>query len=524
MKFTFYLFKKEVKTPEQVFREGKLNSEDGYVQLLPTNLPVPYQCDAYIQYESVTTPNWVKPMGNHFQIDEAKAKNFSNSLVLLIPVEDRMFAVTYGYGHLAIRKNLLEKDFGIRVVLNEINPAKIRHVESRDLDTTTRQTLVFSNRDDSIDRFKFETESDLIRVVGGIPTNLEFIRRFSGSESLHATLDTKIDELFDRCRILLESYQKQTYKDNFEFYDNVRVVDDEELVESLNKNFDQAFNNQKCDEIVFAVPESILGTDLAEKFTLQVDEQEKSINEIDCEIVFGTLNSFSRHKPKADEVNVIVYDASGKKLCESKLIDYVVFETEYNKSRYILMLGYWHLVDKNYYNLLTNTVNAIEEINDPNFLPALAGMEEGYYNIKTAKTKDYVLLDQKPFKLPGRSSVEICDLLTPNLELICVKIYKGKAAGLGHLFTQGYTSGITLKRYVECQTFVDDAILNSGISMNSISGKNTGELTYVLAIATPTKGKLTAGLPFYSKVHLLKAYRGLRDLGYKVKVYKIPNK
>lgn len=501
-----------------------MNTEDGYVRLSPTNLPVPYPCDAFIQYQSETTPSWVKPLGTHFVIDEDKAKNFSNSLVLLILVEDRLFGVTYGFGYLAIKKDLVEKDFGIRVVLNEVNPEKIRHVESRDLDTTTRQTIVFSNRDDSIDRFKFESESDLIRVVGGIPTNLEFVRRFSGSESLHATLDTEIVELFDKCKILLDSYQKQTYKDNFEFYDNIRVVDDEDIVETLNKKFNQAFVYQKCDEIVFAVPESILGMDLVEKFTLHVDKQEESINEIDCETIFGMLNSFSPYKPKADEVSIMAYDTGGKKLCENKLIDFVVFETEYNKSHYILMLGYWHLVDNNYYNLITNGVNSIEEINNPNFLPALAGMNEGYYNENTAKTKDYVLLDQKPYKLPGRSSVEICDLLTPNLEFICVKIYNGKASGLGHLFTQGYTSGLTLKRNSECQNFVDKKIYDSGIKMSFISGKNPSELTYVFAIATLTKGKLTAGLPFYSKVHLLRAYRELRDLGYQVKVYRIYKK
>lgn len=523
MNFTFYLFKKEVETPEQAFREGKLNATDGYVRLSPTNLPLPYPCDAYIQYASPTTPTWVKPLLNHFQIDKAKAKNFSNSLVLLIPVEGRLFGVTYGYGFTAINRALVEKDFGKKVAANEVDPENLRQLNSRDLDTSTRQTSVITNRPSTIHDYKFRTNSDLLTLVAGIPANKEYARRISGATSLTATMDIDIKDLGNKCKELLDSYNKKEYQKAFGFIDRIAIVENEQLLTVLQSDLENTLIKGQKENIYFAYPNGNFKPEEIAYFILTCKGESEKIDGIEGLSMIDSLKSLVKPPVTIEEVKVTAFDDNDNMIIgEASLLDYIVYETQIRSSNYILMDGSWYQIDRDFYNEVNEFALEVEEIDDPTFLPAMqASMDEGDYSEYSCKDKGYILFDKKLHYFGGYDKVEVCDLLTPKFEFICVKPYSGSAT-LSHLFSQGSVSGQLLTNHPDYKKTVEKQIVTSGIDFGSIFEKENRDITFVYAIATEKKGKLVQTLPFFSKLTLLEARQVLQGLGYKVKVFKIP--
>lgn len=81
--------------------------------------------------------------------------------------------------------------------------------------------------------------------------------------------------------------------------------------------------------------------------------------------------------------------------------------------------------------------------------------EEGDYNLRFVSLNNdkCICLDKNNFRdFPNRPNdqVEICDIVTANKELICVKTYKSSSSVLSHLFMQGIVSAellIDVKEY-----------------------------------------------------------------------------
>ena len=524
MKFTFYLFTKDVKTPEQAFREGRLNTEDGYVHLSPTNNnPLPYSCDVYIQYESITIPNWVKPLDTYFQIDEARARNVSNSLVLLIPVEDRLFGVTYGYGFTAINRALIEKDFGKKVVVNEVDPENLRQMNSRDLDTSTRQTSVTTNRASSIHDYKFKTNSDLLTLVAGIPSNKNYAKRLSGSTSLTATMDIDIEDLGDKCKELLDSYHKKDYITPFGFIDRFISVEDAKLINELKLHLAESITKGKWERIFFAFPSGNVNADVISYYKLQTEDYHIKIEDIDGDDIFKAIETHIRTNPTIEGVRIAAFDENNNIVFgEVDFIDYIVYETQIGMSNYLLLDGRWYQIDRDFYQDVTKMVLEIEEIMEPNFLPPKpSDTNEGKYNEKAGDEKGYLLFDSKLYYFNSYDKIEVCDLLTPKFEFICVKNYS-RSSTLSHLFSQGMVSGQLLTNLPDYKKKVEEQIISSGLGFSSILEKENREITFVYAIATKKKGRLVETLSFLSKLNLLEASQVLQGLGYKVKVFRIP--
>ena len=223
MKLTFYLFKESVTEFEEAIKAARFSGDDAFCEL-PLKKAVPFATRAFFQRNRRTKPKWIDFITENFEIDSSEIFNVTNSFLFLIKIDSRIFAITKGYGFNAIDRNQLERGFGLRVVLNEIDPRKIREIDARKIDTTTKQKRVLLNRNSPLYDFDFDTDEDLLHLISGTPSDMDLARKLVGTDSLNWTGDIEFRDIAEKCRALLEAFQKENYKDYFAFIDNLQQI------------------------------------------------------------------------------------------------------------------------------------------------------------------------------------------------------------------------------------------------------------------------------------------------------------
>lgn len=126
----------------------------------------------------------------------------------------------------------------------------------------------------------------------------------------------------------------------------------------------------------------------------------------------------------------------------------------------------------------------------------------------------WACLDKADYYIGGPNQrVEVCDLLTPDKHMVCVKKLT-KSATLSHLFGQGSVSAQLYSGEEPYRERVENAVPAGGSA-------NNGAPTIVYAIGTDRPGALADTLFFFSKVNLLSHAKTVRQCGLKVAIAKI---
>ena len=157
-----------------------------------------------------------------------------------------------------------------------------------------------------------------------------------------------------------------------------------------------------------------------------------------------------------------------------------------------------------------------------------AGRDEGDYNANVPCVRNgYVCLDKNkrvrdPLG-PSRSSVEICDLLGPDHELVHIKKAKGSAP-LSHLFSQGLVSAQTLlygPHKVREQFAAEVGRLGNGRTLRGGSGYEPKKVVFAILMENGAELSIDTLYPF-SQVTLAHVARVLGTYGIDVEVIGIP--
>jgi uncharacterized protein (TIGR04141 family) len=523
MIYTFYLFNEDILDFDQAIKQDRVEGENPYTRLEPTpDLPPTLQIQAYFQMNKSTSPTWLSFISDYFVINKDEIRNVTNSLILLIKIEERIFAVTSGFGYSAINKHQIVRDFGLRVVLNEIDPEKILKVDSRNLDSTTKQKTILINRNSPISEFEFDFNEDLISQIGGKPAHGEYGRNFTGADSLRLSADLSLPQLDEKCRQLLNIYQADSYKKYFAFYDVLKEVKSFKTIEKLESNKINSLKNQQQIDISITPPDI---NEINDIYEYKIYQSSKSLVTDDLDI--SSIYSFIKDNPELEVVpeKITIYgiNSSGQRITSKyDLNDFLVFETDFENKHYIFTLNRWFEIDSNFYKEVQESIKNFTEITDPNFLPAMKSKEtEGDYNIRAGISQSYLLLDKKDFQEDSFTKIEVCDLLTPQKHFICVKTYKSSST-LSHLFSQGLVSAELLSGEIKYRKFVFDKTPKTWPNPMDINNLDKREITYVYAVASKKGGPFINTLPFFSKVSLRNAVRSIQRLGFNVSIYKIP--
>ncbi|WP_392840243.1 DUF6119 family protein [Streptomyces sp. LN500] len=519
MKLTINLARKSVTEFGELIRPVYLEMEDGLEELEPNN-SLGFRAQAYIQRDKATKPKWLDFLGAHF--DVSQIQNLSTSFVLLLEAHGRIFTVTFGMsGFNALDRSKLENEFGLRVCANSVDADDLTTVDTRNLDTVTRQQRTHLSAGSSLSEFSIPLEQDWIRRIQGKSAELDFAKSISGADSLHINVTAPLSRLPQIMGKLLERYEATDYKKDFPFLDHYRPIGrEEEVVGSLDSRLRAKVAERSLEKISLAMPQMV-DDEHIHHFDISARYKVAEIDEITLAGVYSFIDEYYEGDEPLGDVKIVPVADSGQPSGQKRsLQDWIVCEFEEAEKTYVLSMGNWYEVDRDYVRSVNTAVGRVVDITEILALNEWDPKDgEGDYNEFVATKKNWLLLDKDNFYIGGpNQKIEICDLMTKDMKLICVK-QQTSSATLSHLFSQGSVSA-ELYRGEESyrERIFRDAARKWG---NSIQEPSSGP-TIVYAIANDREGPLSETLFFFSKISLLFNARIVERLGLQVALARIP--
>ena len=141
----------------------------------------------YYSQSDDATPSWLG-LVNQFAEIPLMLANKSCAAVLFLDVASgsgttRTFALAFGGGHLTLHADAFERNFGLKVALNSIARANLKNLDMATLEATSFQKRVQASRKSDLGDFGIDTEHDLLRLAGGVPTDANFASSLSGKDA-----------------------------------------------------------------------------------------------------------------------------------------------------------------------------------------------------------------------------------------------------------------------------------------------------------------------------------------------------
>lgn len=483
----------------------------------------------YVEEKSSGVKGWKNFINEGAKENVFKKNGIIASALLFVPISDKQYMIlTFGQGFTKIKESLLEKDFGLKVVLNSVDHKKIKSVDTVKHDEVTIHKKVQTSQQSEVVAFGIDIESDMLREITGVPIDPNFATNVTGKHSLTIQTKLEVNNILNKCKEIYEVYQKDKYKVHFSWVDNIRYIEDIEIIKILNKylmnDFNNLMTNNNSIDLHLASPEVIDYSRVAfiryrgfrskELFSLlNINDYISLINKKGIEI--NDIDVFKKkHKIEfLDDDEIIIYQWS--------VYECMVYETKYQNEHYILSDGRWYKIAKN----LSDEVNEFFNKLDKSLALPKAYIDENepmyIERLKELKRDTYICFDRKLIKLPEWSSgIEPCDFFSPQKEFIHIK-NDASSSKLSHLFNQGVVSG---ESFLREQRFRKE-FKNKAKQINSKTAKiipdvrkrpELNEYTIVFAVMRKPYKNGELGLPFFSKLSLKLASQRLIDLGYKV--------
>jgi len=494
--------------------------------LISSSIKDSYGIDGKIYYchPKKRTPTWISYLKELSQEDIELSENTSNKAIILIRAEDRIMAVVFGYGRSFIKESSIERNFGLRVAMNIINPNRMRSVNASQIEDLVVNTQRQASYSTTQDEFGLNITSDIMKGITGEPYDPIFGKRVSGKDSLCIAVDMNLAELKSKLELYYNAYTDDRYKEiGFEWVDNVSEIRDSVLTEQLDEELFDLLREGDISQIHIAPPDVInwetttgfLCSGIGDK----KDDYDNYTPDPDItryiEYIRRYPNVNLRNKLHSDKLYAMNAVEEIYPVCN--IYNSLVLQIEFETETYLLSAGKWYHVEKLYYERVNNFVNNIP-VSELKLPVCPRNMNEGDYNEMAADSNaDYCIMDKQMTSVErGQKKIEACDLFTRNNQFIHVK-NRGQSSQLSHLFAQGLVSA-------EC--FMDDKYFRQQVSerLEEKFGSpsfdfnikpNSNQFEVVYAIIAPSKKGNTQALPFFSKVNLMNTVNSLERMHYR---------
>ena len=459
--------------------------------------------------------------------EKNKVTNFTAFCVVFVKASDRWFAISFGMGHVKLDLAAFEQNFGLRVVLNSVNPKQLKSTDYRTPDENTLSRRAQASRGSDQTAFAFNNERDIVRGLAGIPKDSNFGSHVAGTDGLTLNRKININELPHVCSETLKIYGKLDYKTEFGWIDQIRHIRDKTLIRNLNnkliKAIISAINDGESEDIHLAFP-IIYDPEKWSRIRYKGFRSQQDYDDLDLR---GYLNALKErritnykeenlHKHTAHEVDDNGHDCGGK----WKLYDCIVFETDYDESTYVLSVGCWYKIDQNLAKAVQDYFNNTSKVDLPK---AMEKENEEQYNKRISESDAEMICLDRQFIRPigANSSIEVCDFLGLEHQLIHIK-NKTSSSRLSHLFNQGTVSARILVIDPESREKLIEKIVKLQKNTGKTGYKNIipkAKEHFDSSIFTVVYGVIVASdnprLPFFSLISFRQAAQELKALGYK---------
>ncbi len=465
-------------------------------------------------------PSWTRLFTEHPdcpKVDFGHSK--SVGAVLQVSAHGRSFLLSFGTGYHLIRHEMTERDFGLRVTLNAVEPDKLRSLDRASYDDNPLNSRTQSTLQVDIFDLQVNTESDLVYAVTGACKHKELGSQITGRDALVLMVQSELGNLSGILEKALQLFSAQLPIE-YRWIDNVAKVKDDETILLLDLLLDDLLTDQSAGNVWLGEPEIVdWETNAGYSFDMYQNTPRHQVLSIDALrdhiVQKGLTFNLDAVKAAIVHINDANYHSTRDWPCYRCLYAEVMNGTD----RYVLRNGTWFKIESDFIKQIDEQLASLS-IAKCN-LPAYAFANEGDYNSQVAKNdSSFHLMDKKNVKTGGpHDKIEFCDLIEGSNHFIHVKYYRSSAT-LSHLFSQGTVAGETFIRD-EAFRIKLNGKLPKGVALSDTSIRPDAS-KYTISYAIATNKALPVELPFFSKVSLKNAMLQLRALGFQVSLIAIP--
>lgn len=466
-------------------------------------------------------PSWIADffgttLGTGLDLMSSSAKG-----VLLIRVPDgegnRICAVIFGLGRHLLNEGVLEERFGLKVVLNSVDPDSLRSIDKTALGAIPKHSREQISRESGAANFGIDIEQDLVSSVTGKSRVPIFGRTISGRDTFAASAKFDVGNVADFLDEVLKQYRSEVYKERFDWIEQIKDVRSKATIDRLNGVLVHRLQTASLEHIWMAPPDILEWADV--KGFRYLRKRSDDVSDLDISDLLAAAADAEIDLDWLKKSQIILISAkSDTEINRWPVYKCIYAEIEDDGSLYILNAGKWYQVAHDF----TVLVNAdFASIPDSLIeLPDYNHESETAYNAAAAVQLNgsHCMDDNLIVHGGGQSRIEFCDILTTNKELLHIKRYSGSQQ-MSHLFSQGVVSA---ELFVSDSTFrekVNDKLPDEHKLADPQARPNATDYEVVFTIISKSANALN--LPFFSKVSLRNARRRLQGYGFRVSKKKV---
>ena len=486
---------------------------------------LPFTGRLFVQRRVPHTPAWLGFVEASVEGDIGHLANAGTAAVLLIRVGGRVFALTFGYGRSLLKPESFVRDFGLKVVLNVVDPERLRSVELRVVEEMVISRRIDASRVASPGAFGLNPGRDIMRGVTGQPRDRALYgRQIVGSDAVVARLRVTFDQLGEVASRMLAAYEDTIYKQRFGWIDDVKIVRDAILADELDQALLAGLRTPAEEPPYLAPPEMLPWNNIEFSFTAgrgtRHDDLDLAeyLNNVDLATL--DIERLRRHR-----IQVFPVGATQEQT-HWTVYTCLVYETRRGDQAFVLSEGQWFEVASTLVDQVRNGLALIP----PSTLAlpsARIGEWEAAYNRRAvdADAANRSLMDTVLSRVASEHGmIEMCDLFTADGQFVHVK-RKTQSATLSHLFAQGRIAAEVFKRDPGVRDEIRARLQPTHPALADLIPDATGsrydvaDFEIVYAVITDRPTGFPGNLPFFSRLNLWRAYDFLTaTLGYQVSV------
>lgn len=530
---SLFLLKRGTELADAVREPGSLERREVSVQGLGVEAVI------FTKETLSSVPWWVAFLDPLTEDDLRAASSRTTSAVLVIRLAERgrharTVCFTFGYGRHLLDPGRVERDFGLRLALNVVDPARLRGFDTRRQEDVVVHSRVQTSAGTELVAFDVNEYRDIFRSAAGITRDEHSALLGSMVRgSVGVTFDVPIEasHLADRAKALLTLYRRDTYREEFSFIDRIRPVD-VELVEPLDALLEQALVALDADGdspfrcLYLAVPE-VIDLEATEGFSYSSERGTDPTIHPDLVLTDylatrrGRSSGIGVTRTRSDRIKRRVEGQVDRPV--ASVYRCLVGEVDHDGATYQLVDGQWYVIDDRFVERIRGELAGIP-LSEVVFPEMNRDEREEDYNARAAEVLHGICLDARNVPIGGgHNRIEVCDVALPNRQLVFTK-KRSKSSILSHLWFQATVS---------VRALVNDAGYREGVRQRiaeldpafvdlAADGTRGSDVTVHYLILGVDPRDPVGSIPFFSQVALWQAWSALRSMGASVRVAGVP--
>lgn len=431
--------------------------------------------------------------------------------------EERIFAIIFGLGRHLLKEGVLEERFGLKVVLNSVDPDSLRSIDKTALGSIPKQSREQISREGGAANFGIDIEQDLVNSVTGRSRVKLFGRTISGRDTLAASAKFHVGNVAEFLAEAFKQYKSEVYKERFDWIDQIKDVRSKATVDYLNSALADRLKAADLEHIWMAPPDILEWADV--KSFRYLRKRSTDVPDLDMAELLAAAGDAEITLDWLKTSQIILISAkSDDEVVRWPVYKCIYAEIEADGALHILNAGKWYQVAQDFTALVNEDFTSIPD--NPIALPDYVHESETLYNVAAAShlNGSHCMDADLIVHGGGQSRIEFCDILTPDKKLLHIKRYSGSQQ-MSHLFSQGVVSAELFLSDPEFRQKVNDKLPNEHKLADPSARPNPADYEVVFTIISKSANPLN--LPFFSKISLRNARRRLRAYGFSVSKKKV---